>query len=156
MWVGFAKVVLSWDNFVSLASGAGGVGIVALVKRWTDKKKFKAEVRGLEEDARKTRAETDDLTSVRLIRELDRLSLVNETQRKQLDKQTEEIDELRRSVLRYAEREASHAIESMQLRRRIEELEGVPDYAHVNMASPLKSLPIEISKIPNEFDEGHD
>ncbi len=145
---GFARVEL--DQIADIATGAGGVGLVALLKRYLDKKKYAAEIHKLNADADKVQAETDDLTSVRLIRELNVLSAI-------LARQSIEIDELRRKVLQYAEREASHAIEVSALRLRVKELEGFrgPN-PPVTAASPLVTLVPPIPHTPSEFDEGHD
>lgn len=79
-----------------LGSIVTGIGTVIL---WLlHRGKFNAEVNKLE-------AEVDDLTSNRLIRELDRLSVSNDTLRQMVDTQQVEINELRRQAIGYAARE---------------------------------------------------
>lgn len=126
-----------------LATGLGGsliTGLMALVVWLLNRPKFNAEVDKLE-------AETEDLTSARLIRELDRLSSANTLQGVQLD-------QLRLDVIEYAKREHRHVIEIDSLKLQIEELKRAcdcppPSVAGISLAT---LFPVDIPHEPSEFD----
>lgn len=107
---------------VSGLSGAFVTGVFALVMRRLDMQKFNAEVSRVKADTAKIEAETDEIASSRLIRELDRIADINEQQSVLIIQQRAEIDELRKKVLEYAERELNHATEIRDLKRRLTEL----------------------------------
>ena len=157
MLAGFANTNGGLMDVALSAAGSGLVGSLVTggfsVLMWRlQVKKFDAEVLKIRAEAEKVEAEVDDLTSARLIRELDRLSASNDSLGAIIITQREEIDNLRKQVLEYATREMSHAAENLALRTRIEELENISKKPaltqHLHQAFPL-----DIPHTLNEFDE---
>lgn len=141
---------MDWLDLVATGTvGSVVTGGFALVLRRMDLRKFNAEIERVRAETHKVEAETDDLVSARLIRELDRISLVNAQQAGIIEQQRSEIDELRRKILEYAAREAQHAVENEALRREIENLREPT--TPVGQAL-RKAFPLELSHQPNEFD----
>jgi hypothetical protein len=132
----------------SLITGGFGVIMWRLQVR-----KFDAEVQRIRAGTGKIEAEVDDLTSSRLIRELDRLSASNDSLQGIVDTQRREIDQLRRQVVEYATREMTHAAENTALRRRIVELEGTEEKSGIAQ-NLLAAFPVEIPHERSEFDAG--
>lgn len=97
------------ENNVELVATASGIlgaslaGAVALIRRWVDQAKFRAEIRQLNAAARKLEAEAEDVLSERLIREINRISEVNEQQFQLIQQQRAEIEVLRIKVGHYTE-----------------------------------------------------
>lgn len=152
MWVGFDNGGVMDSSLIAAAAGlmaSGVTGAFALILRRMDLRKFNAEIARVKADTHKVEAETDDLVSARLIRELDRLSLVNEQQGLVIEQQRAEIDTLRRKILEYGVREMSHATENEALRREIENLR-TPTSATGEVLR--QAFPVEIPHLPSEFD----
>lgn len=160
----FLNIFHSGDSMglieVALTSTVGGslaTGLIAWLQRKQDRKKFDAEVELLKEQVAavaaqndRVEAETADLTSSRLIRELDRLAASNDQLSSTVGLQRDEIDSLRTQVLEYARREIEHAAENKSLRLRIQELER--DSAVETGRVLRDAFPVQIGHIPNEFD----
>lgn len=126
---------------ITAAVGSIVTGLVGLLVWLLNRPKFNAEVDKLE-------AETEDLTSARLIRELDRLSSANTLQGVQLD-------QLRRDVIEYAKREHRHVVEIDSLKLQIAELQRncvrpPTQIAGMNLAD---IFPVDIPHEPSEFDD---
>jgi hypothetical protein len=142
-------------GLIAAASGlvgslvTGGFGVIM----WRlQVKKFDAEVLKIRAEAERIEAEVDDLTSARLIRELDRLSAANDSAERVIGGLRTEIDALRRQVIEYAAREMNHAAENEALRRRVAELEGLGSKSPLTQA--LVSVhPVHIPHTENEFDD---
>lgn len=120
------------DTTLVAASGLIGsliTGTFGVIMWRLQQHKFDAEVERIRAEVHKVDAEVDEITSARLIRELDRLAESNETLSKIIVTQREEIDALRRQVLDYATREMAHAAENATLRARIKELEASQGHA---------------------------
>lgn len=98
-----------------ISTGLSGLG--ALIMWMLHKSKFVAEVHKLE-------AETDGLTTDRLIKELDRLSESNDALGKMVQEQRTEIDELRRQAAGYAARESELGQENKSLRDDLRQLQA--------------------------------
>lgn len=146
-------MALEWGDLIPAGVGGGVTGFFALIMRRLDIRKFNAEIHKLQVDADKTEAETDDLKSGRLIRELDRLSDLLESQAVLIENQRIEISNLRLDIMDYAMREKSHAAETASLRQQIKNLEG----AETPMENILRNVyPLEIPHTPSEFDPDAD
>lgn len=129
-------------------------GLVTLLIRRMELRKYNAEISKLEAEATKVKAETDDLTSTRLLKELDALSARNGELGSLVSKQSDLIDRLRDEVFAYAHKEAEHAIENATLRERIKILEAssaapIHMKQNLNLAFPIPESP---APSPNEFD----
>lgn len=129
--------------FGALMALLNGIGFF-IVHR-LNKKKFAAEVEKLQAESNRIEAETDDLVSARLIRELDRLTESNRLQ-------GEEIERLRAQVISYATKEAIHAAENAALKLRIKELEEQRQFASIGNVLD-QAFPLPITHTPNEFDQ---
>jgi hypothetical protein len=109
-------------EWVAAASGIVGAGIaaaVALVRRWVDQAKFKAEIRHINANARKLEVEAEDVLSERLISELNRISSVSEQQFDLIQQQRAEIEVLRTKINYYAELVQSLTAENARIKHRI-------------------------------------
>lgn len=111
------------QSIVSALVGAILAGSSALGLRWLERRKIDAEVKRIKAETGKINAESDMLTSTRLIAELDRLAESNETLDGIVQSQREEIGQLRQQVLNYAAKEMNHAAENAALKARVAELE---------------------------------
>lgn len=87
-------------------------------------RKTKAEIERLDAEKLKIRAETSDLNSNRMFRELDRLSDINDEHFSTIEKQRTAIRELRTQVEHCAEREIEFVATEKSLRLEIENLRG--------------------------------
>jgi predicted RNase H-like nuclease (RuvC/YqgF family) len=145
---------VSWELLLSsTALGSVITGAGAWLIRRMEVRKYDAEVLRLQAEAHKLRAETDDLTSARLIRELDAISARNTELAGIVSRQSEKIEQLRNDIFKYAQREAEHAIENATLKQRIKELEA-PTIAPTELKDILNAAyPPEIPSTFNEFDD---
>lgn len=149
MNIGLWQLILGSTVLVSFFTGL----TTLLVKRM-EARKQEAEVGRLEAERVKIKAETDDLTSTRLIKELEALAARNTELGALVSRQSDLIDRLRDDVFKYAQREADHAIENATLRERIKILEASSP-APIEMKHALNlAFPVpENLTPPNEFDD---
>ncbi len=128
-----------WLAVIGAIGGSMITGLVGLLLWVLNHRKFDAEVDKLE-------AETNDLTNARFIRELDHLSMVNQSQGVQ-------IDRLRVEIIEYAKRETKHVIEIESLKIQIDELKRnhAPAVAGMDLSD---IFPVDIPHTPSEFDAG--
>lgn len=132
-------------GLASLITGAFGLIFFIL-----NRNKLIAEVEKLRAETDQIEEETRDLTSSRLLKEVERLLAWNKQQGEMIEAQRLELDKLRLDIMRYAAREIEHAAENTALRNHISELtRSEPNF----QGSILRSaFPIEIPHKDNEFD----
>lgn len=140
---------------IAIAMVSSFVALLSSAAMWfLNLRKTRAEVDKLISEKRKLDAEVEQITSERLLRELDRLATINDEQFVLLGKQRDELSQLRDEIVSYSLKEQAHAAENMALRKVIEELRAgganleIPTEGILKIAFP----PPEISHQQNEYD----